>query len=54
MDKLFKAIGENFGGWDYSIVIYFCKIVFDFMEIDMIFKDMVLEFEKKIKLSLYD
>lgn len=54
IDKFLKVIGEIFGGCDYSIVIYFCKMVQDLMEIDFILKDMVLEFEKKIRMSLND
>jgi chromosomal replication initiator protein len=51
-DKSLKAIGETFGGRDHSTVIYSCKTVQDLMETDAIFKDTVVELEKKIRMSL--
>lgn len=51
-DKSLKSIGELFGGRDHSTVIYSCKTVQDLMETDMVFKDTVIELERKIKLSL--
>ncbi len=51
-DKSLKSIGELFGGRDHSTVIYSCKTVQDLMETDVVFKDTVIELEKKIKLSL--
>lgn len=53
-DKSLKAIGETFGGRDHSTVIYSCKTVQDLMETDAIFKDTVVELEKKIRMSLND
>lgn len=53
-DKSLKSIGENFGGRDHSTVIYSCKTVQDLMETDAIFKDTVVELEKKIRMSLND
>lgn len=53
-DKSLKAIGEMFGGRDHSTVIYSIKTVQDLMETDLIFKDTVVELEKKIRLSLND
>jgi chromosomal replication initiator protein len=51
-DKSLKTIGEMFGGRDHSTVIYSCKTVQDLMETDGVFKDTVIELEKKIRLSL--
>ena len=51
-NKSLKAIGENFGGRDHSTVIYSCKAVQDLLDTDMIFKDTVVDLEKKIKMSL--
>ena len=51
-DKSLKTIGEMFGGRDHSTVIYSCKTVQDLMETDRVFKDTVLDLEKKIRLSL--
>lgn len=51
-DKSLKSIGEQFGGRDHSTVIYSCKTVQDLMETDVVFKDTVIELEKKIRLSL--
>lgn len=48
-----KIIGENFGGRDHSTVIYSVKAVRDMMDTDMLFKDTVVELEKKVKLSLH-
>ena len=47
-----KAIGEQFGGRDHSTIIHSCKAVQDLMDTDLIFKDTVVDLEKKIKLSL--
>lgn len=47
-----KAIGDNFGGRDHSTVIYSCKTVQDLLDTDTLFKDNVIELEKKIRLSL--
>ncbi|MFT5386602.1 MAG: chromosomal replication initiator protein [Saprospiraceae bacterium] len=51
-NKSLKSIGENFGGRDHSTVIYSCKAVQDLLDTDMIFKDAVVDLEKKIKMSL--
>jgi chromosomal replication initiator protein len=51
-DQSLKAIGDMFGGRDHSTVIYSCKTVQDLLDTDMIFKDTVVELEKKIKLTL--
>jgi len=51
-NKSLKAIGENFGGRDHSTVIYSCKAVQDLLDTDRIFKDTVVDLEKKIKMSL--
>ncbi len=51
-NKSLKSIGENFGGRDHSTVIYSCKAVQDLLDTDMIFKDTVVDLEKKIKMSL--
>ncbi|MEM1323009.1 MAG: chromosomal replication initiator protein DnaA [Bacteroidota bacterium] len=51
-NKSLKAIGENFGGRDHSTVIYSCKAVQDLLDTDTIFKDAVVDLEKKIKMSL--
>jgi chromosomal replication initiator protein len=51
-DKSLKSIGEMFGGRDHSTVIYSCKTVQDLMETDVVFKDTVVDLEKKIKMSL--
>lgn len=47
-----KAIGDAFGGRDHSTVIYSCKAVGDLMDTDTLFKDSVVELEKKIRMSL--
>jgi len=51
-NKSLKSIGENFGGRDHSTVIYSCKAVQDLLDTDMIFKDTVVDLEKRIKMSL--
>ncbi|MGK0366589.1 MAG: chromosomal replication initiator protein [Saprospiraceae bacterium] len=51
-DQSLKAIGDMFGGRDHSTVIYSCKTVQDLLDTDMIFKDTVVELEKKIKMTL--
>lgn len=48
-----KSIGENFGGRDHSTVIYSCRAVQDLMDTDLIFKDTVVELEKKVHLSIH-
>ncbi len=53
-DQSLKAIGDMFGGRDHSTVIYSCKTVQDLLDTDMVFKDTVVELEKKIKLTLND
>jgi len=53
-DQSLKAIGDMFGGRDHSTIIYSCKTVQDLLDTDMIFKDTVVELEKKIKLTLSD
>lgn len=53
-DQSLKAIGDMFGGRDHSTVIYSCKTVQDLLDTDMIFKDTVVELEKKIKMTLSD
>ena len=47
-----KAIGEQFGGRDHSTVIHSCKAVQDLMDTDLIFKDTVVDLEKKIKMNI--
>ena len=53
-NKSLKVIGDNFGGRDHSTVIYSCKAVGDLLDTDDIFKNVVQELEKKIKMSVYD
>ncbi len=47
-----KTIGENFGNRDHSTVIYSCKTVTDFMELDSQFKDDVLAIQHQINMSI--
>ena len=47
-----KTIGSNFGGKDHSTVIYSIKAVQDLMDSDSLFKETVLQLEKKVQLSL--
>ena len=48
-----KIIGDNFGGRDHSTVIYSVKAAQDLMDTDSIFKNTVVELEKKVQLSLH-
>lgn len=48
-----KIIGDNFGGRDHSTVIYSVKAVKDLMDTDSLFKNTVVELEKKVQLSLH-
>ncbi len=46
-----KAIGDSFGGRDHSTVIYSYRTVQDLMDTDLLFRDTVIELEKKVQLS---
>lgn len=47
-----KSIGSNFGGKDHSTVIYSIKAIQDLMDTDSLFKDTVIQLEKKVQLTL--
>ncbi len=47
-----KSIGSNFGGRDHSTVLYSLQAVKDMMDTDLLFKDTVIELEKKVQMSL--
>ena len=47
-----KLIGKNFGDRDHSTVLYSVKAVQDMMDTDMLFKDTVVELEKKLQMTL--
>jgi chromosomal replication initiator protein len=47
-----KSIGRHFGGRDHSTVIHSCQAVKDMMDTDKVFKESVLDLERKIQLSI--
>ncbi|HMQ05686.1 MAG TPA: chromosomal replication initiator protein DnaA [Saprospiraceae bacterium] len=49
-----KSIGKNFGNRDHSTVIYSLQAVKDMMDTDLLFKDTVVELEKKVLMHLYE
>ncbi|MBK8505771.1 MAG: chromosomal replication initiator protein DnaA [Saprospiraceae bacterium] len=51
-NKSLKAIGAKFGGRDHSTVIYSCNAVQDLMDTDVLFRDTVLELEKRVSMSM--
>ena len=46
-----KSIGSNFGGKDHSTVLYSIKAVQDLMDTDQIFRDTVIELERKVQMT---
>jgi chromosomal replication initiator protein len=47
-----KSIGKHFGGRDHSTVIHSCQAVQNLIETEQVFKEEVMELEKKISMSL--
>lgn len=46
-----KSIGSSFGGKDHSTVLYSIKAVQDLMDTDQMFRDTVMELERKVQMS---